>query len=81
MSLACPTHGPGKVKQGKFGPYCATKMPDGSWCRWKPAQNAQVAPGAPIGTGSEVAAAIRELALAVRALAEKLPESFIKDEF
>jgi hypothetical protein len=34
---ACRIHGPGKVKAGRNGGYfCATKLPDGSWCDERP---------------------------------------------
>lgn len=41
MSWSCPLHGPEKIKQGKFGLYCATKLQDGTWCREKPPRAAQ----------------------------------------
>ncbi|MCL4535435.1 MAG: hypothetical protein M1370_09790 [Bacteroidetes bacterium] len=31
--VACPTHH--KAKKGKYGFYCPTKLPDGSWCAWQ----------------------------------------------
>lgn len=30
---ACPVHGTAKVRDGQYGPYCATKLADGSWCK------------------------------------------------
>lgn len=34
----CPDHGEMKARQGKFGAFwsCGVKMPDGSWCPFKP---------------------------------------------
>jgi hypothetical protein len=29
----CPQHG--KARQGEHGLYCPSKMPDGSWCKWR----------------------------------------------
>lgn len=42
MSWSCPVHGPSRVKAGKFGPYCATKLADGSWCTERPPKSAAV---------------------------------------
>ena len=31
----CPEHGTDRIRQAKQGHhYCATKLPDGSWCDW-----------------------------------------------
>lgn len=37
LQAECPTHGAAKVKANKRGLYCASKMPDGSWCDWSQA--------------------------------------------
>lgn len=37
LQAACPEHGSAKVKANKRGLYCATKMPDGTWCPWSQA--------------------------------------------
>lgn len=34
-SASCPIHH--KSKEGKYGLYCPSKLADGSWCQWKPA--------------------------------------------
>lgn len=34
MNNICPIHQK-ELRQGKFGLYCATKMEDGSWCKYK----------------------------------------------
>lgn len=37
LQAECPTHGAAKVKVNKRGLYCATRLPDGSWCDWSQA--------------------------------------------
>jgi BarA-like signal transduction histidine kinase len=39
----CPDHGKA-YRMGKFGPHCATKNADGTWCKRRPAAKAQPAP-------------------------------------
>ena len=31
----CPLHPQAALREGKFGLFCPTKMPDGSWCKTK----------------------------------------------
>lgn len=30
----CPIHNK-EMREGKFGPFCATKLDDGTWCKYK----------------------------------------------
>lgn len=41
----CPDHGT-NLRPGKFGMFCPTKNPDGSWCKYKPGKSAAPKPAA-----------------------------------
>lgn len=63
---SCPLHGMSKIRVGKNGgQFCATKMPDGSWCPSRPprddGQQASVAPQASPSSdlGARYAAALQ----------------------
>ena len=30
-----------KRRDGQYGPHCPTKLPDGSWCKWRPEAKAE----------------------------------------
>lgn len=42
----CPEHGT-PLRPGKFGMFCPTKNPDGSWCKYKPGKGGAPKPAAP----------------------------------
>jgi hypothetical protein len=46
----CPDHGT-PLRPGKFGPFCPTKNPDGSWCKFKPGKGTPK-PAAPVAPPS-----------------------------
>lgn len=47
----CPEHGT-QLRPGKFGMFCPTKNPDGSWCKYKPGKGSAPKPAATVAPPS-----------------------------